>query len=136
MIFPAPSVDIENPPIKSSARVQEPYKVEKLDAFSRQFANSAASTNPPEAGGSTDHPEPGGFPQIPGIHWEPKKTGALEAWYSTDGTRRNRANRKYLGQLGKKRMTGINTLAPVDAFAELRRWVSGKATEKGIQLDL
>lgn len=122
-------------PVKSSARIRQPQNVGNLNHPAKQ-PSSPQPANYPAPGSSTDHPEPGGFPQLAGIHWEPKKTGAVEAWYSADTTRRNRASRQYLGQLGKKRMTEINTLTPGEASAELRRWVVAKAAEKGIKLGL
>lgn len=107
-------------PVKSSARVKQTPKSGNLKY--------------PEPGTSANHPEAGTFPEVPGVQWESKKTGVVEAWHCPKRPTRNRTGKRYIGQLGKKRMIQINTFAPGDAAEELRRWVIAKAKEKGIDL--
>lgn len=47
------------------------------------------------------------MPYIPGIRWEQNKRGGWEAWENPEGAQK-RAERKYLGYLGKRKLPGMN----------------------------
>jgi hypothetical protein len=68
---------------------------------------------------------------LPSIQWEHKRDGSIEAWHAPEGARK-RAEKTYLGRIGKRRLAGW-LAEPSDKLpAIVAEWIATKRAEKGI----
>lgn len=76
-------------------------------------------------------PVPEGMPEMDRIRWESKQDGAVEAWFSPNGTQ-SRAEKTYLGRLGKKKLAELRKLPSAEFSQAVAAWIAEKMTAKGL----
>lgn len=107
-------------PAESSARIASEPNAPRLKVLP---SGSGSETYPPVAEG---------LPELTGIQWEHKRDGSIEAWHAPDGARK-RAEKTYLGRIGKRRLAGWLAEPSDKRPAIVTEWIATKRKAKKIQ---
>ncbi len=68
---------------------------------------------------------------MPGLVWEWKADGSVEAWHSPR-PKAPRKERTYLGRLGVRKLAQLQRLPEAEQLATIAAWVADRRAEKGI----